>query len=404
MAGSTIPKAGAIGALGLRGGSSGAINYGASVFANAGAIGSLGSVGGSGGAITRQTGSGLQSTALGATRGSSGAVTPQSGGGLQSSALGATRGSGGSITPQNGGGLQSSALGARSGNNGAIAPQSGGGLQSAGLGARSGNSGAINTGKSVFPNAGAIGALGATGGNRGAISPQNGGGLQSTGLGARSGSDGAINRGKSVFPNAGAIGGLGGRSGSSGAIKSGGGSGLSGGGLGGGSRGVGGGSPSRSRPAKVPVYRHIYCGSPVSGVFLLDVEQSYDPATGLLLPDKINAWKAEVNGKAWTPEDYRDYLVDDNELVLADEETSTRRSKDFTGTWSANCRLSFDMPDPTGKIIDVHEVDLTIPNASTTTGSGDEAETVITRSNEQVVTNSMPGTGIFAQRIIYLPG
>jgi hypothetical protein len=81
--------------------------------------------------------------------------------------------------------------------------------------------------------------------------------------------------------------------------------------------------------------------------------------------------------------------------VVASSPTLASLEVDNGDLFSANCRVSLDYGNPYGKIIDVREVVLTVPNTQTA-GVADFG-------SEQEVTNDRAGTTIYAEAVIFLP-
>jgi hypothetical protein len=337
----SVTRAGGVGlvfgALGEVRGDSGAITQGMRI----GVQGGLGVISGNPGSINHRAGAGLVIGQIGSIRGDSGAIQGRYGmspiGGLNavrgdsgavvripgfgaSGPLGAIRGDSGSIDRSY---RVIGGLGQVSGDSGAVTHRPGFGLIG-GLGAVSGNPGAITRGSGF----GSSGGLGATSGSSGAIS-RNGGFGSRGGLGATFGSSGAISRDRS-FGSTGALG-------AKGPV---------------GSRSFGG---VRKRKAKAPVWVDACCGDPVSGSLQLEVEWEFD-AWGNPIPPKVKTWRAEINGKVWTPEDWQFYQDMPSHPDRVDVQTPTSLSQSLDFTWGECLTVALDFPDPAGKLIARTEV------------------------------------------------
>lgn len=143
-----------------------------------------------------------------------------------------------------------------------------------------------------------------------------------------------------------------------------------------------------------PGYTYLTCGSSITGTYDLDVEQSHDPDTGLLQPEIVNTWAAVLNGRDWTPEKYTAVTLP---ASVSDIDTATLKTRNFTSAlWSSNCFLTYDAPNPNGKIIDETTITLVIPNTTT----ADE----IDWGAEVRVTNDVAGTTVFFEHFAYVPG
>jgi len=201
---------------------------------------------------------------------------------------------------------------------------------------------------------------------------ESSGGLKTTGLNG----SGGLSRGSSRIPSS--------KAGSSGGLKSSGS--LSRGGLSSKGKSVG---RRKARGHSAPEYHHIICGVKVRGEFVVEVVESFDPDTGLPMKMQVLAFKADINDKEWTPEDATQWL----DLNTSGEViTNTPFSKVYerAGGWSDNCQIMLDGLNPLGRVLKSSVLDFTVPAGSSPT-------------TEAHVSNTMPGTSILVDRLVFLP-
>ena len=130
------------------------------------------------------------------------------------------------------------------------------------------------------------------------------------------------------------------------------GTGIHGGGLG--EKGkLGGGNGAR-----VPVFKPIICGQPLTGQRTLEVEWIADDWDRVTY--KVWTFKAEINGEDWAQSDHNGYInptytpdftIQPQRGIVTALSPEKKSWKLALGPHSRDCEVNFNRPDPEGKII-----------------------------------------------------
>lgn len=95
------------------------------------------------------------------------------------------------------------------------------------------------------------------------------------------------------------------------------------------------------------------CGlATISGSADLEWTEEYDLETGLQLPRQIHQWLLTINGQDWTRESYTSFdsvpFYGSTPVI----QTATQRRHEGSHTWSGRFLVAFDVPDPSGKLLE----------------------------------------------------